>query len=60
MSAIEPLMNKARQFVLKSEHVSCSSKSVAEPYLLAMVCPVFRSRDSHSGFRTERETLVDM
>ena len=32
---------------------------MAETYLLAMRCPVFRRRDSHSGFRTELETLVD-
>jgi hypothetical protein len=31
---------------------------MAETYLLAMRCPVFRRRDSHSGFRTELENLT--
>ena len=31
---------------------------MAETYLLAMRCPVYRRRDSHSGFRTELENLV--
>src|SRR5674476_171369 len=35
----------------------CSGKSMAETYLLAMRCPVFRRRDSHSGSRTELENL---
>src|SRR5450830_1808497 len=30
---------------------------MAETYLLAMRCPVFRRRDSHSGSRTELENL---
>jgi hypothetical protein len=30
---------------------------MAMTYLLAMRCPVCRRRDSHSGFRTERENL---
>ena len=36
----------------------CSRKSVAETYLLAMWCPVYRRRDSHSGSRMELENLV--
>src|SRR6266581_9499106 len=31
---------------------------MARTYLLAMRCPVCRRRDSHSGFRTERENLA--
>jgi len=27
-------------------------------YLRAMRCPAYRQRDSHSGFRTELETLA--
>ena len=29
-----------------------------EPYLLSMWRPVWRRRDSHSGFRTELENLI--
>jgi hypothetical protein len=29
-----------------------------DTYLLAMRCPVYKRRDSHSGFRTELETLI--
>jgi hypothetical protein len=29
-----------------------------DTYLLAMWCPVYKRRDSHSGFRTELETLI--
>jgi len=32
---------------------------MAETYLLAIRCPVYRRRDSHSGFCTELENLVD-
>ncbi len=35
-----------------------SGKSTAVTYLLAVRCPVYRSRDSNSGFRTELENLV--
>src|SRR5262249_60394683 len=35
----------------------CSRKSVAETYLLATRCPVYRRHDSHSGSRTELENL---
>ena len=31
---------------------------MADTYLLAMRCPVWRRRDSHSGFRTELENLA--
>ena len=31
---------------------------MAETYLLAMRCPVCRRRESHSGFRMERENLA--
>ena len=31
---------------------------MADTYLLAMRCPVYRRRDSSSGFRTELENLV--
>jgi len=30
---------------------------MADTYLLAMRCPVYRRRDSHSGFRMELENL---
>src|SRR5437867_10535853 len=36
----------------------CPRKSMAETYLLAMRCPVYRRRDSHLGFRTELENLA--
>src|SRR5438445_9869465 len=35
----------------------CSRKSVAETYLLATRCPVYRRHDSRSGSRTELENL---
>jgi hypothetical protein len=35
-----------------------SGKSTADTCLLAVRCPVYRSRDSNSGFRTELENLV--
>ena len=31
---------------------------MADTYLPAMRCPVFRQRESHSGFRTELENLA--
>ena len=31
---------------------------MADTYLLAMRCPVYRRRESHLGFRTELENLV--
>ena len=36
----------------------CPGSSMAETYVLAMWCPVYRRRDSHLGFRTELENLV--
>jgi len=30
---------------------------MAETYVLVMRCPVYKQRDSHSGFRTELENL---
>jgi hypothetical protein len=41
----------------KPESHYCSGKSVAETYLLAMRCPVYRRRDFHSGSFTELENL---
>ena len=41
----------------KPESPACSGNSMEETYLLAMRCPVFRRRDSHSGSRTELENL---
>jgi hypothetical protein len=42
----------------KPEMPPTSGKSTAVTYLLAVRCPVYRSRDSNSGFRTELENLV--
>ena len=42
----------------KPEMPATSGKSTAVTYLLAARCPVYRSRDSNSGFRTELENLV--
>ena len=42
----------------KPEVPATSGKSTAVTYLLAVRCPVYRSRDSNSGFRTELENLV--
>jgi hypothetical protein len=36
----------------------CPGISLADTYLLAMRCPVYRRRDFHLGFRTELETPV--
>ena len=59
-SASKPLM-KHRNGLVTSKPGSqfCSGKSTAETYLLAIRCPVYRRRDSHSGFRTELENLAD-
>jgi hypothetical protein len=46
------------QMAPKPGPVPCSGKSVAETHLLATWCSVYRRHDSHSGFRTELETLV--
>src|ERR1017187_1833038 len=42
----------------KSESPACSGNSMAATCLLAMWCPVYKRRDSDSGFRTELENLV--
>ena len=36
----------------------CSGKGMVGTYLRTMRCPAYRQRDSHSGFRTELETLA--
>ena len=41
----------------KPELPPCSGSSMADAYVLAMWCPVFRRHDSYSGFRTELENL---
>jgi len=41
----------------KPEFPPCSGSSMADAYVLAMWCPVFRRHDSYSGFRTELENL---
>ena len=58
-SASEPLRTHRNLYVTsKLEPCLCSRKSVAGTYLLAMWCPVYRRRDSHSGSRMELENLV--
>src|ERR1700686_4742397 len=42
----------------KPESISYSGSSVEGTYLLAMRCPVYKRRDSDSGFRAELENLV--
>ena len=42
----------------KPEFPPCSGSSMADAYVLAMWCPVFRRHDSYSGFRTELENRV--
>src|SRR3974390_1586351 len=36
----------------------CYGISMEDTYLLTTRCPVYRRRDSHSGSRTELETLI--
>ena len=43
---------------IKTGELCCPGKSMAETYLLAMRCPVYRRRDSHPGSRTELENLA--
>src|SRR6516165_3571770 len=43
---------------IKTGELLCPGKSMAETYLLAMRCPVYRRRESHLGFRTELENLA--
>ena len=42
----------------KPEFSPCSGNSVEVTYLLITRCPVYRRRDSNSGFRTELENLI--
>jgi hypothetical protein len=42
----------------KPESSPCSGKGMAETYILAMRCPVYRRRESIPGFRTELENLT--
>ena len=42
----------------KPEFPPCSGKSMEDTCLLTMRCPVYRRRDSNSGFRAELENLV--
>ena len=51
--------SKVPQTASKLKPPTCSRKSVAGTCLLATRCPVYRRRDSHSGFRTELENLAD-
>src|SRR5438309_11988375 len=47
----------SKRFRRQLELHYCSRKSVAETYLLATRCPVYRRHDSRSGSRTELENL---
>jgi len=59
-SASKPLItHRNLEATSKPEPCLCSGKSVAGTYLLAMWCPVYRRRDSHSGSRMELENLDD-
>src|SRR6267378_5724676 len=49
--------NSRREAASELELHYCSRKSVAETYLLATRCPVYRRHDSRSGSRTELENL---
>ena len=46
------------QTTSKPGSVSAPGLSMADTYLRAMRCPVFRQRESHLGFRTELENLA--
>ena len=50
--------SKDPQTTSKPGSVPAPGNSMAETYLLAMRCPVYRRRESHPGFRTELENLV--
>src|ERR1017187_4263453 len=58
-SANEPLRTH-RNFSddIETGECPCPGKSMAETYVLAMRCPVYRWRESHPGFRTELENLA--
>ncbi len=43
---------------IKTGELLCPGKSMADTYLLAMRCPVYRRRESHPGFRRELENLA--
>ena len=43
---------------IKTRGLLCPGKSMVDTYLLTMRCPVYRQRESHSGFCTELENLV--
>src|ERR1700678_3069721 len=59
-NANEPPMTHRNQTrtASKPESPACSGNSMEETYLLAMRCPVYRRRDSNSGFRAELENLA--
>jgi hypothetical protein len=58
-SANEPLVtHRNPSDDIKTGEVKLPGMSMAETYLLAVRCPVYRRRDSHSGFRTELENLA--
>src|ERR1035441_5042727 len=58
-SANEPLRTH-RNFSddIETGECPCPGKGMAETYVLAMRCPVYRRRESHPGFRTELENLA--
>ena len=43
---------------IETREGDCPGMSMAETYSLAMRCPVYRRRESHSGFCTELENLA--
>jgi hypothetical protein len=43
---------------IKTGERLCPGNSMAETYVLAMWCPVYRRRESRPGFRTELENLA--
>jgi len=58
-SANEPLVtHRNPSDDIKTGEVKLPGMSMAETYLLAVRCPVYGRRDSHSGFRTELENLA--
>jgi hypothetical protein len=50
--------SKATKTTPKPGACQSSGISMEGTYLLSMWCPVWRRRDSHSGFRTELESLI--
>jgi len=58
-SVNEPLMtHRNSSDDIETGERLCPGNSMAETYVPAMWCPVYRRRDSHSGFRTELENLA--